>query len=169
MMKVLVPVDASSNTENALRHIVNEFMQNSSMQIHLLHVRMSLPRYVTRFLAKRARDSFYAEMAEKALAPAKQCLERHGIPYSAEVRSGERASAIVEAATRLQCDRIVMGTARKNSLTRMLEDSTTIKVLERTTVPVEVIAGDSISRLERYGLPAGVGGAIALLVAAAAD
>ena len=62
-----------------------------------------------------------------------------------------------------------MGTARKNSLTRMLEDSTTIKVLERTTVPVEVIAGDSISRLERYGLPAGVGGAIALLVAAAAD
>ena len=64
MMKVLVPVDASSNTENALRHIVNEFMQNSSMQIHLLHVRMSLPRYVTRFLAKRARDSFYAEMAE---------------------------------------------------------------------------------------------------------
>jgi hypothetical protein len=36
-------------------------------------------------------------------------------------------------------------------------------------VPVEVIAGDAVSRWERYGIPAGVGGLIALLLAAAAD
>ena len=57
----------------------------------------------------------------------------------------------------------------ENSLTRMLEDSTTNKVLEQTTVPVVVIAGESISKLERYGLPAGLGGVIALLVAAVVD
>ncbi len=51
----------------------------------------------------------------------------------------------------------------------MLEDSTTNKVLERTCVPVEGIAGEAISKLERYGLPAGLGGALALLIAAAAD
>ena len=72
-------------------------------------------------------------------------------------------------ARKLQCDHIVLSTARKNSLTRMLEDSTTNRVLELTSVPVEVIAGDAVSRLERYGLPAGIGALLALTFFAAAD
>jgi hypothetical protein len=70
---------------------------------------------------------------------------------------------------RVHCDQIVMSTARKNSLTRMIEDSTTNKVLELTSVPVEVIAGDAVSKWERWGIPAGVGTALALVVFAAAD
>jgi hypothetical protein len=58
-----------------------------------------------------------------------------------------------------------MGTARKNSLTRMFEASATNRVLELTTVPVEVIAGDAISKLERYGIPAAIGAGLALLLA----
>ena len=65
---------------------------------------------------------------------------------------------------RLGVDRIVLGTARKNSLTRLLEDSVTHRVLESTPVPVEVIAGDAVSRWERWGLPAGVVGAGGLLL-----
>jgi hypothetical protein len=61
---------------------------------------------------------------------------------------------------------IVMGTARKNSITRMLEDSVTHRVLETTPVPVEVITGDAVSRWERWGLPAGVLGAGGLLLMA---
>jgi hypothetical protein len=72
-------------------------------------------------------------------------------------------------AQKLGCDRIVMSTARKNSVTRMLEASVTNRVLELTTVPVEVIAGDAVSKLERYGVPAGIGGLLALLLFAAAD
>ena len=78
-----------------------------------------------------------------------------------------RASPIGGRGRRLHCDRIVMSTARKNSLTRMLEASVTNRVLELTTVPVEVIAGDAVSNLERYGIPAGIGAAAALLLVAA--
>jgi hypothetical protein len=35
-----------------------------------------------------------------------------------------------------------------------------------TAVPVEVIAGDAVSRWERYGIPAGVGAILALMLAA---
>lgn len=63
----------------------------------------------------------------------------------------------------------VMSTAHKNSLTRLVENSVTNKVLELTTVPVEVIAGDSVSKVERYAIPAGLGAALALLIAAAVD
>ena len=62
-----------------------------------------------------------------------------------------------------------MATARKNSLTRLVENSVTNKVIELTPVPVEVIAGDAVSRWERYGIPAGLSALVALLLAVAAD
>ena len=63
----------------------------------------------------------------------------------------------------------MMSTARKNSLTRMLESSVTNEVLEKTSVPVEIIAGSSVSRLEQIGLPAGIGALVATLMAIAID
>jgi nucleotide-binding universal stress UspA family protein len=85
------------------------------------------------------------------------------------IEIGDRAESITAAARRLRCDLIVMSAARKNSLTRLMQNSTTNRVLELTSVPVEVIAGDAVSRWERYGIPAGVGALIALLVAAVAE
>ena len=35
----------------------------------------------------------------------------------------------------------------------MFEASVTSKVLDLTTVPVEVIVGDAVSKLERFGIP----------------
>ena len=169
MLRVLVPVDGSRNSEYALRHVVNEFMKNSKMEIHLLNVQPPFSRHIAQFIGRKARDTFHHDEAEKALRPARQLVEKFGVPYSAHVKVGRKASTIVDEAQRLRCDRIVMSTARKNSLTRMLEDSTTNKVLEQTSVPVEVIAGESVSKLERYGLPAGLAAALALLIAAAAD
>jgi YjbE family integral membrane protein len=169
MPRVLVPVDGSRNSEYALRHVVNEFMKNAAMEIHLLNVQPPLSRHIAQFLGRKTRDSFHHDEAEKALRPARKLVEKFGVPYSTHVLVGSKATAIAEEARRLRCDRIVMSTARKNSLTRMLEDSTTNKVLEQTSVPVEVIAGEAVSKLERYGLPAGLGVALALLIAAAAD
>ncbi len=169
MLRVLIPVDGSHNSEFALRHIVNEFMKNSAMEIHLLNVQPPFSRHISQFIGRKTRDSFHHDEAEKALQPARQLVEKFGVPYSAHIKVGNRADVIVDEARRLHCQRIVMSTARKNSLTRMIEDSTTNKVLEKTSVPVEVIAGDSISRLERYGLPTGLGAALAMLVAAAVD
>ena len=49
----------------------------------------------------------------------------------------------------------------------VVENSVTNRVLALTSVPVEVIAGDAMSKWERYGLPAAVVGGLALLLAAA--
>ena len=139
------------------------------MEIHLLNVQRPFSRHISQFIGRKTRDSFHRDEAEKALHPARQLVEQFGVRYSAHVKVGRKADIIVYEARRLRCQRIVMSTARKNSLTRMIEDSTTNKVLEKTSVPVEVIAGDSVSKLERYGLATGLGAALALLIAAAAD
>ena len=167
MLKLLVPVDGSRNSQFAVQHVVKQFMNNSAMEIHLLNVQSPFSRDVARFVSRKSLHDYHRDQAEKALGPARQLLDGYGIPYSAHSEVGDRAKAIADAARRLHCDQIVMSTARKNSLTRLIENSLTNKVLELTTVPVEVIAGDAVSGLERYGVPAALGTAAALLIFAA--
>ena len=165
--RILIPVDCSPNAQFAVRQVVNEFMQDSAIEIHLLNVQPWFSRHVARFVSARDRKAWHSERAEAALAPARRLLEQHAIPHTAHHKLGERAQVIADEARRLRCDYIVMSTTRKNSLTRMLEDSTTNKVLELTSVPVELVSGDNASRLERWGVPAaGIGALLALIVAA---
>jgi len=167
MMKVLLPVDGSANSLNAVRHVVNRFLGNSAMEVHLLHVRAPLTQHIAQFVSRRDRENFHKQEAERALAPARELLNQFGVPHAEHVELGEKAATIHRIAQRLRVGQIVMGTARKNSVTRMLEDSVTNKVLEIAQVPVEVVAGQSVSRLEQFGIPAGVGAAVAFLLVAA--
>jgi YjbE family integral membrane protein len=169
MHRILVPVVGTSSDDYAIRLVVNTFLADSALEVHLLNVRTPLSRHVAQFLGRETRDEFHREEAEKALQRSRALLEQHRIPYSVHVRKGDRARAIADEAKRLKCDRIVMTTARKNSLTRMIEDSTTNRVLELTNVPVEIVAGDQISKLERFGIPFGLATALAVLLAAASD
>jgi len=166
MVKVLIPVDGSANSLKAVQHVVSRYFENHLMEVHLLHVRTPLTQNAARFISKRIRASWHRDEAEKALGPARGMLEKFGIPFAAHVELGDKAVTIDRVAQRLHVDQIVMGTARKNSLTRLIEDSVTNRVLELAQVPVEVVAGDSISVIERIGIPATVGAALALLVTA---
>ena len=168
-MKILVPVDGSSNALHAVRHAINEFRNNAALEIHLLNVQAPFDQYISRFVSREDRDAFRRDQAERALLPSRHMLDRFGVPYEAHRELGDKASVIAAAARRLRCDHIVMSTARKNSLLRMVENSTINKVIELTTVPVEVIAGDAPSKAERYGVPAGVGTVLASLFLAAAE
>lgn len=167
MLRVLVPSDGSSNSLHGVRHVVSEFMKNRDLEIHVLNVQRPFSKNVSDFTSRRTRMEFHQEQAEKALDPARQALDRSGIPYTVHTEVGDKADCIADMARRLRCDRIVMGSARKSSLIRWLEDSVTNQVIERTTVPVEVIAGDAASGLERVGIPAGVGAGLFVLGMAA--
>jgi nucleotide-binding universal stress UspA family protein len=169
MLQVLVPVDGTPNSRHAVRHVIREFAKNPAIEIHLLNVQAPFSRHVALFASRKNRDSFHRDAAEKALRPVRAMLDHAGVPYTTHVEVGRKAPIIAQTARRLRCDHIVMGTARKNSLTRMLEASVTNQVLELTTVPVEVIAGDAVSKIERYGIPAGIGAGMALLMLVAAE
>lgn len=167
MLKILIPTDGSPNSQHAVRHVIREFIKNPAMEVHLLNVQAPFSKHIAQFVAKKNRDAHHREEAEKALRPIRQMLDSFSVPHTTHVEVGSKAEVIAGAARRLRCDHIVMSTARKNSLTRMLEASVTNRVLELTTVPVEVIAGDAVSKLERYGIPAA--GAALLLLLFAAD
>lgn len=169
MLNVLVPIDGSPNALRAVRHAIAEFRRHHELKVHVLNVQPRLSRYVARFVARSDRDSWLLEQATADLAGAVALLDAAGVPHEAHWSAGDRAEEICRAAERLGAHHIVMATARKNSLTRMLEDSVTHKVLETTPVPVEVVTGDAVSKWERWGLPAGALTAGGLLLLAAAD
>lgn len=161
MVKILVPVAGTANDRLAVQEVVRRFMNDSAMEIHLLNVQAPFSADIAHFTSRRNRSEYHREKAEKALTEARAMLDRHGIPYAVHVEVGDRARAITGLARRLRCDEIVMATARKNSLTRLVESSVTDRVVELTSVPVEIIAGDSMSKWERYGIPAAIGAALA--------
>ncbi len=169
MKTVLVPVDGTSNSLFAVRQAVREFMSDGNLTVHLINVQPLFSHYIARFASRKNMVAWHDEQANKALRAARTLLDRHAIPYQAHIEAGQRADVIVSVAKRLKCDLIMMSTARKSSLTRMLESSVTNEVLEKTSVPVEIIAGSSVSRLEQIGLPAGIGALVATLMAIAID
>jgi Ca2+-transporting ATPase len=165
MLKILVPVAGTGNDRFALQHVIKRFMNNTAMEIHLLNVQIPFSAHIGRFTSRKSRRDYHRERADAALAPARAMLEKFGIPYAVHVELGDRADSIADTARRLKCDEIVMATARKDSLTRLVENSVTAQVVERTSVPVELIAGDEMSKWERYGIPAAIGAALAMLLA----
>jgi len=165
MQRILVPVEGTPNDRFAVQAVIKQFMNDTAMEVHLINVQRPFSAYVARFSSRASRRDYHRERAEKALAPARAMLDRFSVPHAVHTAVGDRASAIAGTARRLRCDRIVMATARKNSLTRLLESSVTDKVIELTPVPVEIVAGDSMSKWERYGIPAAIAAAVAMALA----
>ncbi len=167
MLKVLVPVDGSDNSLGAVRHAIAEYRRHHELEVHLLNVQPNLSRHVARFLSRKDRDAWHADNSEKQIKAARKLLEMEAVPHQVHRVVGELVAEICAAAKRLDVHHVVMGTARRNSITRMLQNSATDRVLQATPVPVEVVAGETVSKWEAWGLPAGalsVGGLMLLAV-----
>lgn len=163
MPRVLLPCDGSANALLAVRHAMLLLRADASLQLDLLNVQPPFCAYIARHSSREDRMDFHREQAEKALAPARALLDAAGVAYRVHMDVGDKASCIVDAAQRLRCDRILVGTARKSSLVRAIEGSLTVRLIERTQVPVEVIAGAEVSTFERLGVPVSIAAGLTLL------
>jgi hypothetical protein len=166
MKRILLPIDASANSLKAVQHVIGRFVTDPAIELHLLHVCTPFNRHVGRFVSRRNLADFHRDEATKSMKAARELLDARSIPYASHVEIGDKAETITAAARRIRASQIVIGTSRKNSLTRMIEDSVTNKVLEQAQVPVEVITGDAVPGIERVGVPASIGAMIAALVLA---
>ncbi len=166
MQKVLLPIDFSRNAIHAARHVAGRVLGGEALEVHLLHVRRPLSRHISRFVSGRDRMAYHEEESARVFAPVEEALRKHGIAVQRHVERGEPGDVINALAEKLGIQQIVMATARRNSLSRLIQDSVTNRVLEGASVPVQLIAGDNVSRLERWGVPAGLGTALAIVVMA---
>ncbi|MDO8440777.1 MAG: universal stress protein [Polaromonas sp.] len=98
MSRVLVPSDGSPNSLHGVRHVAKEFMKNRGLDIHVLNIQRPFSSEVARFTSRRDRMAFHQEQSEMALGPARQALDRSGIPYTVHTEVGDKADCIADAA-----------------------------------------------------------------------
>lgn len=166
MNTVLIPVDDSNNALLALKHAVNTYGKDPQSHFHLCNVQPTFYRHIGKFLSKQTISDWQAEQAKLAATTAFQFLERAGVSFSFTYLTGDKGQALRDEAQRLGCNRVVIGTSKKNTLSRLFENSTTAKLLETSDIPVEVVTGRTLSTLERWGIPAlGASAATALMAA----
>jgi nucleotide-binding universal stress UspA family protein len=169
MNKILIPVDGSSNALLALKHAVKIYGKDAYTEIHICNVQPKIYRHIGKFFSKGDIQEWQTERAKQAAKSAADYLENAGVSFSFTYVTGDKGEALRDEAQRLGCSRIVIGSAKKNTLSRLFENSTTAKLLEISDIPVEVITGKSIPVLERWGIPVIGAGAATALVAAVID
>jgi nucleotide-binding universal stress UspA family protein len=141
MLKALVPVDGSGNSLCAVRHVIKLVQEREPLEIHLLNVQPPLHGDVTSFVARENVRGFHLEEGEKALARACELLREAGIAFTKHVYVGQAAQVIAEVARDLRCDKVIMGTHGRGTITQLLMGSVSHEAIHQMDpeIPVTLV------------------------------
>lgn len=139
-MKILLAVDGSPFTKKMLAYLVthNEIF-NASAQYTVLTVQPPLPPRARAAVGKDVVNAYYAEEAEKVLAPVRKFLERHGVTAQSTWKVGPAGETIAKFAEDGQFDLIVMGSHGHGALASLVLGSVATQVLAHCKVPVLLV------------------------------
>jgi nucleotide-binding universal stress UspA family protein len=141
-MKLLVAVDGSKNSLDAVRCVIDHAdWYRGTPTVLLVTVHLPVPRLPRMGLAVgRAQvRKYYQEEGEARLAAARRKLDAAGMRYSAHVLVGPVAESIVKLARQERCDVIYIGTRGMTGIGKMLLGSTASKVLHISETPVLLV------------------------------
>lgn len=140
-MKILIAVDGSSHTRKAIDYLARHrgmFVEGN--ELVMVHVCVGVPGHVARHLSKGVISDYYAEETAKVVEPLEAQLAEHNITnYTIDRRHGHAAEEIINAATSLGAELIVMGTHGHGILGRALMGSVATKVVSETDVSVLLV------------------------------
>ncbi|MBS6157316.1 MAG: universal stress protein, partial [Sutterella sp.] len=110
-MKILLPIDFSRSSQDAVRFVASrETLLGSNPQIEILNVHAPLKRKSSFLFGEGALDDYYQEHAEKLFSRARRTLESAGFKVSETMLVGVPDQTIAAEAERYKADLIVMGT-----------------------------------------------------------
>jgi len=135
--KILVPVDFSFGSEQAVAKAA-ELARMMGASIELMHV-YQLPVFALPDSSITVSPTYVADLtdrAQKELQKHASLLTADGLQVSTKLLEGMPAQAIVDHATEIHAEMIVMGTHGHSGFKRFLLGSTAEKVVRMATVPV---------------------------------
>lgn len=141
MLKLLIPVDGSSNAQRVVNRVIR-FLQNDCLagDIHLLNVQPPIDAWeVKRFIPEAEIEAMLESRGGDALAVPRALLDEAKIAYTPHVRIGPVAETIVEFARDNGCNHIVMGTRGMGAIGTLVLGSVATKVIHLADVPVTLV------------------------------
>jgi nucleotide-binding universal stress UspA family protein len=139
-MKILLAVDGSPYTKKMLAYLAthNELFTPGN-DYTVFTVQPVLPPRARAAVGKDVVDSYYAEEAEKVLAPVSKFLLRHGIDAKSSWKVGHADESIAKLADSGKFDLLVMGSHGHGTLVNLVMGSVATKVLAKCKVPVLLV------------------------------
>lgn len=139
MLKVLVPVDGSPQSDRAVAQVLEVTRSGAIIDLHLLNVQIPIDGHASSFISREALDTYHREEGLAALVNARRLLDEAGVPHHDKVVVGHVAETIVRYATEQGFHRIVMGTHGRGGFLDVLLGSVAHDVVKHSTVPVTLV------------------------------
>ena len=139
-MKILLPVDGSAVSLDAVRFVIRLAGDGLSTSVVLANVQE--PATLFELVVAhdpQVIDQVSATAGAHTLAPAEALLTEANIAFESEVASGDPAHTLVDILERYECELVVMGASGMSSLRSALLGSVSNEVLHAAGVPVMIV------------------------------
>lgn len=142
-LRVLVPVDGSVPSLQAVQHVVALALRGLAVELHLLNVQAPVRGAAAWVIGRGALDDYHREEGMKALGDAMQAARVGGLVAHAHVVVGSPGEMVLAFVRRLRCDQVVMGTrGYGGGLSGAMVGSVASDVVTGASVPVTLLNAD---------------------------
>ena len=139
-MKILLAVDGSAYSKKMLAYIVtHNTLFDAGHEYTVFTAQMAVPPRARAAVGKDIVEKYYADEAEKVLAPIDKFLQRHGIGAKSLWKVGSPGAAISKLATEGKFDLVVMGSHGHGAVVNLVMGSVATQVLAHCKVPVLMV------------------------------
>ena len=140
MNTILVPVDGSESSLNALKTALAMIGERSDVALRVVTVQIPIASgNVKRFISADILEEYYQDEGNEALAAARELLSDSKLPITFEVLVGSPAESIVEHAKLHGCSHVIMGTRGLGRISGLVLGSVATKVLSLINIPVTLV------------------------------
>lgn len=140
IVKILLPVDGSENSNRAVRYALGLVKLMPTTEIRLLNVQEPLHvRHVPDRPVPEEVERHLRHLGQLATASARDLVTQAGVYTECPIEIGDVAPTIARYAKEHRCDLIVMGTRGLGPIKNLVLGSTAMKVLHVAEVPVTLV------------------------------
>lgn len=139
MIKILVPVDGSETSKNAIQAALDWSKKIGNVALDVVTVTPQLSGNVTRHVSADTVNAYYHDEGTLVLKSVADLLKTSEVPYETHILKGAVAQQIADFAERNAIDHIIMGTRGLGSVKGLVLGSVATKILSLTNIPVTMI------------------------------
>lgn len=139
-MKILLPVDGSEHSLDAVRHVIR--MAQGGQRVNAVLVNVQEPTFLYEVVLAPNADTLERvsdSAGRHSLADAEDLLGLAGVPFEKELLNGEPSHTLLEAGERHDCDAVVMGARGRGASGGASLGSVAQAVLHGAPVPVTIV------------------------------
>jgi nucleotide-binding universal stress UspA family protein len=139
-MKILVAVDGSSHSKQAVAYLIANFdMLGRESAVTLINVHSPIPPHAASHLGRESVQQFYKDESEKTFKVARAALKKAGVTATDIAKVGDPGDEISAAATKGKFDLVIMGSHGRGLFKNLVMGSVATKVLAGCRVPVLLV------------------------------